>query len=112
MSKFVFAVAAVAMAGAATAFTTAPAMAGAPHAKTETVVIDASAFNVDTEAGYQALAGRIDRAVREVCGEIEPRELSRAPEVRACQASSRADAMEQLEALASGRGSVTIVASR
>ncbi|WP_299322784.1 UrcA family protein [Parasphingopyxis sp.] len=110
MQKIAFAIAAVAMAGAATAFTTSPALAGVGYA-TESVTIDTRAYNVHSAQGYALLAGQIDRAAEQVCGTVDVRNLAGAETIRACQDDAINDAMAQLINLAR-QPSVTIGAMR
>lgn len=110
MQKFAFAVAAVAMAGAATTFTTSPALAGVNHSA-QTVSIDTRAYDLDTEQGYSLLTDRIDRASKQVCGAVDVQDLAGSYEVRACQDAAVSDAMAQLIDIARSP-TVTVGASR
>ncbi|MEM8695677.1 MAG: UrcA family protein [Pseudomonadota bacterium] len=107
MQKIAFAFAAVAMAGAATAFTTSPALAGAG----DTVTIDTRTYDLRTEQGYARLTDRISRASRQVCGRVDVRDIAGAVEVRACQDDAMNDAMAQLHDVARSP-SVTVGGSR
>jgi UrcA family protein len=107
MKRVAFAIAAVAMAGAVTTFTTSPAFAGT----TQAVTIDASAYNLRTASGYSAMTGRIDRASKQVCGTVDVRNISGAHQVRSCQAEAVDNAMAQLGNIA-GSPTVTVGASR
>ncbi|QLC25908.1 UrcA family protein [Parasphingopyxis algicola] len=109
MQKIAFAFAAVAMAGAATAFTTSPALAA--MAKVETVVIDTRTYDLRSSQGYARLTERIDRASRQVCGTVDVRDIEEAYAIRACQGAAVEDAMEQLNDVARSP-SVTVGASR
>lgn len=110
MQKIAFAFAAVAMAGAATAFTTSPAFAGAGHTA-ESVTIDTRAYDLDTARGYTLLNNRIDRAAEQVCGAVDVRNLAGAETIRACQDDAVNDAVAQLNDLMRSP-TVTIGASR
>lgn len=110
MQKLLFAVAAIAMAGAATAFTTAPALANSGSA-IEQITIDTSGYDLRSARGHALLANQIERAAQRVCGAIDTRNLTHARTVRGCQRDAVADAMTQLSAL-TRTSSVTIGASR
>lgn len=110
MQKIAFAFAAVAMAGAATAFTTSPALAGVGHT-VDYVTIDTRTYDLDTAQGYARLTDRIDRASKQVCGTVDVRNLAGAETIRACQDDAVNDAMVQLNDLMRSP-TVTIGASR
>lgn len=105
MNKLVFACAAAGMAASATTVATGPATA-----QTSQVTIATDAYNLESEAGRAALAGRIEAAGEEVCGRFDGRDTKASRNFAACHEAAVADGMAQLESLAR-RGSV-IVASR
>lgn len=107
MKKVMFALAAIATTGVATGLATSPAMA--QDLPTET--IETAAYNLDSEAGYEAVANQIRRAAGRVCGNVDQRNLALAQSWQACRSVAIADGMEQLDA-ATRAGSVTVVASR
>lgn len=106
MKKIAFALAAVATAATTNFAALSPAMAQPPS-----VTIDTTGYDVGTQAGYDALAGQVGRASRQVCGNFDMRNLDIAPEVIACRSETHANAMAQLDQIA-GEGRVTVVASR
>jgi len=110
MTKIVFAAAALAMTGLTTSLAVSPASAQMPS-QTPSQTIATSGYNLNSAAGYAALAGRINRAANQVCGNVDLRNLDVAPEFIACRNFAREDAMAQLDDIASG-ASVTVVASR
>ncbi|MBC2776506.1 UrcA family protein [Parasphingopyxis marina] len=112
MKKFAFAVAAIGMAGATTAFTAAPAFAGTETGETQSVAINTGIYNVGSAAGYRELSQRIDRAARQVCGTVSPQRLAEAPAIRACQEDARASAMRQLSQIAEAPAADGVIATR
>lgn len=106
MTKIVLAAAALAMTGLTTSLAVSPA-----NAEPASQIIDTSGYNVNSAAGYAALAGRIRRAASQVCGNVDLRNLDVAPEFIACRDFAREDAMAQLDELSSG-ANVRVVASR
>ncbi len=106
MTKIVLAAAALAMTGLTTSLAVSPARAQMPSQ-----TIATSGYNINSASGYAALAGRINRAANQVCGNVDLRNLDVAPEFIACRNFAREDAMAQLDDIASG-ASVTVVASR
>ena len=106
MKKIAFALAAVTTAAATNLAALSPAMAQPPS-----VTIDTAGYDAASDAGYDALAGQIGRAARQVCGTVDMRNLDMVPEVRACRSETQANAMAQLDDLARD-GRVTVVASR
>jgi UrcA family protein len=110
MKKIAFVIAAIGMAGATTAFTTAPAFA--ETAATESVAINTGVYNAGSAAGYRELSQRIDRAARQVCGAVSPQRLAEAPAIRACQEEARASAMRQLNQIAEAPSADGVIATR
>jgi UrcA family protein len=100
MKKIAFAFAAVGMAGAATAFTTAPAFAETGTSETESVSINPSAYNVGSAVGYRELSERIERTADRVCGRPAAGQIREAIRIRQCRADAIAGAMRQLNRLA------------
>ncbi len=107
MKKVIFAFAAFGVTIGATGLATSPAMAQDIPSET----IDASAYNLASEQGYEAVAGQIRRAAGRVCGAVDLRNLSAAPGWFACRDDAIADGMDQL-ADAARTGNVTVAASR
>lgn len=106
MQKILFGLAAIATATVTNSIALSPAMAQPPS-----ITIETTGYDLASDSGYNAVAGRIVRAARQVCGSVDLRNLDMAPEVLACRDETQADAMAQLDRLA-GSGRVTVVASR
>ena len=96
MKKLVFVCAAAVMAASATTVSTSPALA-----EVREVSIDTSAYNLRSQSGQQALAGRINRAGNQVCGR-PAREIKANRAFFACRDAAVADGMAQLAALTRG----------
>ncbi|MCA1748997.1 MAG: UrcA family protein [Parasphingopyxis sp.] len=96
MKKLVFACAAAVMAVSATTLTTSPALAEASQ-----VEIDTAPYNLRSQAGRDALAGRIASAGRDVCGDAT-REIKANRAFQACRDAAVSDGMAQLSALSRG----------
>ena len=106
MQKFAFALAALAITGAATSLATSPAMA-----ESRSLAVETTGYDLGTAAGYAAIANRIDRAADAVCGTVDFRDQRVAELHRQCSETAAADAMDQLSRL-SRSPSVTVGASR
>lgn len=96
MKKLVFVCAAAVMAASAVALGTSPAMAEVGQ-----VAIDTAPYNLRSQAGQDALAGRIARASSEVCGS-PAREIKTNRAFFTCRDAAVADGMAQLAALSRG----------
>lgn len=104
--KIRFALASLAVSGAATFAAIAPA-----HAETYSQAVDIAPYDVDSAAGYALVADRIEDAAGQVCGNVDPRNLALRASYNACRDAAVADGMAQLDSM-SRRARVVITASR
>lgn len=106
MNKFVFALASVAMSGAAVFVATAPVAAQTPA-----ITVPTAGYDLDDPAGYDAVAARVQRAAGVVCGRVDMRNLDQVPEFNSCRSAALEDGIRQLDTIARN-AQVTVSASR
>lgn len=100
----------LALAIASTATLVVVAGSAAPVAAAETVTVDVGGYNLATSSGRAAAENVIEQAVDHVCDTGTPEQAAAAKASRACYATTMANVLPQLDAIAQ-RGANTSVAS-
>ena len=70
-------------------------------ASAETVKVGYSDLNLSNDAGMRTLNHRVAAAITEVCGAIDPNNLSEAVSIQTCRRTAKSSATQQIAAVVS-----------